>query len=469
MDLFRRSASRLRSPRSWSLAHRLGLYLGAVMLIALVALFVLIGWRTITVVSDIDNAGFEGQAHMVAARLAPTADGGVTVPPEVVNRFLLSDGDNLFMVLAADGAMLTTSNPERAQQVLPFVPPTNGRPFATPPVNGHPNGFVGLAQAAGPWRVVVAQGRDHHEVLQATVMRGLADNVVWLLLPIATVTVLVGVLTLRRGLRPLRVVSAAAAAIGPAAPGGRLPADGLPKELMPVVAAANGALDRLDRALQAQRRFVGEAAHAMRTPLAVLMARLDQQPLTADDTAALRGDVDRMGRLVEQLLRMARLDGLPLDVSAPVKLRAVAVEAISALAPLALHRGVELALGDGPATTPTARGNHAALVLALTNLIENALAHAPEGSTVEVELASPATLHVLDRGPGVPADERVAIFERFHRGRRASASGAGLGLAIVAGIAAAHGGTVTVADRAGGGADFVLSLPADGDSGGPGR
>ena len=218
----------------------------------------------------------------------------------------------------------------------------------------------------------------------------------------------------------------------------------------------NQALARLEAALGTQRRFVGDAAHTLRTPLAVLTARLDALP-DAPETAALRRDADRMTRLIEQMLQMARLDGTPLDVSQAVDLHAVAVEAISALAPLALRHDVELVL-SGQAMTGAVTGNHAALVIALVNLLENALAHAPPQTLIELSLEPPARLSVLDRGCGVAKEERTLIFDRFRRGRTEGSVGAGLGLAIVAGIAAAHHGSVGAMGRDGGGAAFVLEL-----------
>lgn len=254
----------------------------------------------------------------------------------------------------------------------------------------------------------------------------------------------------------MRGASAAAAAIGPARPGARLPETDLPAEIAPLVSAVNQALARLESALAAQRRFVGNAAHSLRTPLAVLMARIDalQDSMEAQ---RLRQDADRMARLVGQMLQMARIDGVPLDISERVDLHVAAMEAISALAPLAVARKLDLELTGAPGGS--IRGNRAALVIALQNLIENALGHAPPGSTVQVELTPSNTLRVLDRGPGVPEPERAVIFERFRRGqRRAGATSAGLGLAIVAEIAAAHGGSAHVSTRDGGGAMFELDL-----------
>jgi signal transduction histidine kinase len=287
----------------------------------------------------------------------------------------------------------------------------------------------------------VAQSREQSEALVGSLLAEFFSTGLVLLALIGTASVLIGVLTVRSELRPLRLASAAATRVEPARPGLRLPEAGLPGEVTPLVAAVNQALARLEVALSAQRRFVGDAAHTLRTPLAVLTARLDSLA-EGPDTLALRRDADRMTRLIDQMLQMARLDGMPLDVSQPVHLRAAAVEAISALAPLALQRGVQLALSEP----------------ALTNLVENALAYAPPGSLVEVTVEPPARVLVLDRGPGVPEAERSLIFERFGRGQATGSTGAGLGLAIVAGIATAHRGSVRAMGRDGGGAAFALEL-----------
>jgi signal transduction histidine kinase len=265
------------------------------------------------------------------------------------------------------------------------------------------------------------------------------------------VTVGIAVFTIRHGLRPLRDASAAAARVGPGHPDVHLPTAGLPGELSPLVGAVNAALDRMERSLAAHRRFVGDAAHALRTPLAILTARIDELP-EGQASAALSADCDRMSRLVEQMLTMARLDGAPLDVSAAVDLRAAAAEAVSGRAPLAIARGLELAL-TAPDPIPPIAGNHAAIVLAVENFIDNAIAHAPAGSAIEVVIDPPATLSVLDRGAGVPDEKRAGIFQRFQTGR---SHGVGLGLAIVAEIAAAHGASVRAESRAGGGSAFVL-------------
>ncbi len=200
---------------------------------------------------------------------------------------------------------------------------------------------------------------------------------------------------------------------------------------------------------------MAEAAHELRTPLAVLTARIDSLDGAATD--GLKRDAARLNRLAEQLLRAGRLDAGPLDVSQRVDLRQIAVEALSALAPLAIRQGREVVL-TGETGAVWVRGNGPALLVAVENLLENALAHTPAPGGVEVEVSAGGTLRVKDEGPGVPPADREAIFRRFARGRGARRSGAGLGLAIVMETARAHGGSVAVTDRPGGGAVFELRL-----------
>ncbi len=425
------------------------------MIVAVLLAAAAIAWKAIETVYDLDDVGLQNQVALIVTELPAAATAAVTLPPSLVASFRASAGDNVFAVFAGD-RLVAASDGAAVGRLLPLLPrPFEGGFFKLPPSEGHDHGFVGLVGYKGPWRVIVMQGRDQSDVLLDSMIGNFLLATLWLLLPIGVATVLVGVITLRRGLRPLTEVSAAAARVGPGHTGARLPAAGLPREIVPIVLAVNDALDRLEQALLAQRHFVAEAAHALRTPLAVLTARLDTLDATPGIHAA-RADTERMARLVGQLLRMARVDGLPFDLTEPVELHAVAVEAISNLVPLGLRRGIEISLDEAPVAT--LHGNFAALVVALTNLIENALAHAPSGSVVEVAIAAPATVRVLDRGPGVAPDQRARIFGRFERGTSPRYDGAGLGLAIVAEIAAAHGGAARVEERAGGGAAFVLEL-----------
>ena len=441
----------------WWLARRLGWRLGLVLVVAIGLAAVTVGWRAIVTARALDDATLQAQAAAIAAALATAPDGSprLALPPGLAAAFNAADGSSIFVIADEAGTPKVSSDPAAAALIAPYLPP-NGGLFTVAVSRRYPEGMLGYATRSGRWRIAVAQSREQGEALANSLLAEFFSTGFILLALIGAVAVLIGVLTVHQGLRPLRLASDAAAQVQPARPGLRLPEAGLPGEVAPLVVAVNQALSRLEAALSAQRRFVGDAAHTLRTPLAVLTARLDSLA-EGPEIQALRRDTDRMTRLIAQMLQMSRLDGIPLDVSQPVNLHAVAVEAISSLAPLALQRGVQLALSE-PARLGAVMGNHAALMIALTNLIENALVHAPPGSPVEVMIEPPACISVLDRGPGVPEAERSLIFERFSRGQASGSTGAGLGLAIVAGIAAAHRGSVRATGREGGGAAFILEL-----------
>jgi signal transduction histidine kinase len=265
------------------------------------------------------------------------------------------------------------------------------------------------------------------------------------------------VVTLRGALKPLDRLMRYARSITPAQTGLRLPTDELPRELLGAVEAINGALERLDRGFQAQRDFLADAAHELRTPLAILAAHLD----TMDDSARkpmLRADVDRMARLVNQLLLVAQLEALTIHPDDKADLSALSTELATLLAPYAVKsgRGVAVLNADHPVLV---RGNRDALYQALRNLAENALKYTPPGTEIEIEVDRSGSVSVSDHGPGIPEAQREHLFRRFWRADRRHSSGAGLGLAIAHRIATAHAGQLTVSDNPGGGARFTLRVP----------
>jgi len=155
------------------------------------------------------------------------------------------------------------------------------------------------------------------------------------------------------------------------------------------------------------------------------------------------------------LLRVARLDPVALDVSGAVDLSAVTRDVVAYMAPPSLASGRSLA-AQGTEQPIVVRGNRHAIEDAIRNLVENAVAHAPPGSEVVVEVSPPAAVKVSDRGPGIPLADREHIFDRFWRGRDSLGQGSGLGLSIVREIMRAHHGSVCVGDNPGGGAVFTL-------------
>jgi signal transduction histidine kinase len=304
--------------------------------------------------------------------------------------------------------------------------------------------------------VVVAQNQIHTDVLIDTLLAEFSEHIGWMLAASFALSLAIAVWTIRSSLRPLSALSKRAAKIGPRSAGLRLPVERLPGEIRPLVEAINRALERLDQGFEAQRRFTASAAHELRTPLAVLTARLDA--LGPEAAATLLPDVQRMNRIVEQLLRVARLDSGGLDLSHEVDLRKVAADVVGYMAGVAIRSGRKLALG-GEAGPILVRGDAGALGDALRNLVENAIRHAPASSEIEVLLAADGRLTVRDSGPGLTAEERELAFRRFWRGRGARGAGVGLGLTIVAETARAHGGEVAVTPNELGGSDFTLRIP----------
>jgi two-component system OmpR family sensor kinase/two-component system sensor histidine kinase QseC len=246
-----------------------------------------------------------------------------------------------------------------------------------------------------------------------------------------------------------------------------LPLAGLPSELAPLGSALNALLARLRGSFAAQRSFVADAAHELRSPLTALKLQVDLVRRAPDEAARqqalqeLGQGTERMQRLVEQLLALARAepggaeDALQdLDVVEPVR------QATADTIPLAVASGVELELDAPPAEQ--ARADAAALRMLARNLIDNAVRHAGRNGRVRVQVAAGdggVILRVDDSGPGIPAAERARVFDRFYRRDGESTAGSGLGLAIVRAIAERHGAAVRLDDSPLGGLRAEVVLP----------
>ena len=244
--------------------------------------------------------------------------------------------------------------------------------------------------------------------------------------------------------RPLRALAASARRLGRGDLSTRAPEEG-PTEVREVASALNRMAAELDALLASQRDFVANASHQLRTPLTGLRLRLEA--LAADsahraDAEAGLMEVDRLGRLIDDLLRLARASA-PEPTGGPVDLGEQVREARARWSQRAAERGQKL----DARTNGTARAfaNPADVASALDNLIENALVYSPAGTRVVVEAVSRdgvAEVSVEDNGPGIAPDELPRVVERFYRGRGAAAPGTGLGLAIVQEIATRWGGSL---------------------------
>jgi signal transduction histidine kinase len=167
---------------------------------------------------------------------------------------------------------------------------------------------------------------------------------------------------------------------------------------------------------------------------------------------------------VDQLLRVARLDAVDLEVSDRLDLNDVAADIVGSMAPWSLAQKKSIAFrGENKPVVVT--GNRYAIGDAIRNLVENAVAHTASGTEVTVSTYTDGSISITDRGPGIPPEQRDRMFERFWRGKGTSSPGAGLGLAIVAEIMKAHHGSVSVDDNPGGGLVFTLRFGRD-ESGG---
>lgn len=226
----------------------------------------------------------------------------------------------------------------------------------------------------------------------------------------------------------------------------------------------NEMTDRIARLLRAQRDFVADASHQLRTPLTGLRLRLEEAkaigsgPEVAEIDAAI-AEVDRLSHTVEELLLLSRA-GERETVAAAVDLEEIAGSALDRWRANATDKGIELEhrASGSPELAWAARPD---IERALDALLENALRYSPAGTTVTI-VSSPGRIEVKDRGPGLAAGEQEIVFERFHRGRsgRAGPPGSGLGLSIARELTREWGGEVALGDRPGGGTVATLTLPS---------
>jgi signal transduction histidine kinase len=306
--------------------------------------------------------------------------------------------------------------------------------------------------------IQIAQDLEHPDVILDDVVAQYLRSVAAFTLPIMLLLLLTDILIVRRALRPVTRASDMARAIDPGRIDLRLPTGDVPIEVLPLVVAVNQALDRLEKGFRLQRDFTADAAHELRTPLAVLRARVETLP-DQGSVAALRTDLERMTHIVNQLLEVAELEATAVDFRETADLRRVCSEVVAAVAPIAIAQKKDVALTGSERPVPV-KGDAAMLYQAFRNLVENALRHAPAGTTVEINVGEDGVVDVLDEGPGVAPSERELIFRRFWRRDRTRSDGAGLGLAIVARIVEAHAATISVTNRSTGGAKFCVKFGA---------
>jgi two-component system sensor histidine kinase TctE len=344
------------------------------------------------------------------------------------------------------------------------LPPSKPRPLNKPifydgVYRGRPVRIASLylpAGSAGASRAVLVQAAEtlnKRGLLEREIVTGVIGPQLVLIL-LAAVSVWLGV---GRGLAPLQRIRHAIGSrshrdLSPVAEGNA------PHEIQPLLHSINELLQRLNLALEAQQRFVADAAHQLRTPLAGLIAQSEYALRAADAVeqqhalAQIKTGAERATRLAHQLLTLARSEA---SSARPVAFENIDLDRLlreqtSEWAPAAVRKDIDIGY-ESLAPEATLNGNAVLLREMMSNLLDNAIRYTPRGGRVTVRLSDPAhpRITVEDDGPGIPAGAREKVFERFYRLPDDVSEGSGLGLAIVREIARTHGARAWIADAAG--------------------
>lgn len=443
-----------------TLRRRLLLAFAYLLLLTVVALAVPLAISVDRRARDAFSARIDSQAQVVAASLGGSPTPGQTLAGAraAVARYG-RETDARVVVTDRRGRLIADSSQPRPAAVDFDTP---GRPEISDALTGRSARLVRHSADLGSDIVVVAYPiLDRGTVTGAVRLSqpvAAVDSRVhrsWLAIAgIATLVALVGLIVawvLATSLvRPLRALRATAARLGAGDLVARAPEDGA-RDIADVARALNSMADELVGMIDAQREFVGNASHQLRTPLTGLRLRLEG--LAADapesaETAAALAEVDRLSGLVSDLLMLARA-GVPPEAEGHGDLAGEAAAAVARWRPVAVERGQAISL-EVPEAAVEVAADAADLAAVLDNLIENAIVYCPPGSSVEVCVAPGGLLTVADDGPGIDPADAGRVFDRFYRGRvgRDVSGGTGLGLAIVRDLTARWGGSAELDSQA---------------------
>ena len=337
--------------------------------------------------------------------------------------------------------------------------------FVDMTLGGEPWRVYYLQSPNGDWLVAAGQRGDERDELVRDLVAG--QLVPWLL--VLPVLLLAMAWSVRRALRPVHVLTAELQGRG-ADDLRPVPVTQAPQELQPMLQAMNGLFTRIESTLERERRFTADAAHELRTPLAVLRAQWDVlRRATGEDErhraeAQLNAGMDRMDRLVTQMLALSRLESTDrLPQARALQWTPLVEQALSDVLPLAERRRIELDCDWPAAGTPPMplQGDADLMTVLLRNLLDNAVRYAPEGSTVRLRFGADR-LAIENDGAALPPDVLAQLGQRFRRVDGQAESGSGLGVSIVQRIAALHGLTLrygTQADGQGVVAELVRFSP----------
>lgn len=442
--------TRRRQPLSSMLTRRL-FWIAAIVVIA--------NWVIITAYYTSDEAELEGQ--VISAELGRLEHALIGSPPKIsdAERTLFTEHSQsyAFALMDDSGNILDSENFE----MIPATALETGmfaQDWVTHLSGSEPRKLVASrkieSRLPSGGRLVFVMSGDPAGLTSRALISELMMHV-WLpILPMALVLIGANALMIRHGLKPVATAARWAQNLLPNQPVPPLPDVQLPDEVMDLVEASQRSLERLNTALAIEKRQAAEVAHALRTPLAVLVARLDALP-PGEQTERLRRDVQALSRTVMQVLAAARADALDINDDASTDLVEVAQRVVAASSPLAHRHSVELSL-HAPQDPIIAVADPDAVELAISNLVENAILHG-QHSPVDVTVTRDCQVLVRDHGAGLPPGSQNQLFEAFWRGESAVEGGSGLGLAIVQRLQKAQGGEVLARPADGPGAEFVLT------------
>ncbi|KJZ04419.1 sensor histidine kinase [Pseudoalteromonas piscicida] len=295
------------------------------------------------------------------------------------------------------------------------------------------------------------------ELANEAVMPVLSQVSIFIISAAFLVFMVVGYLSIRSIVRPVKSVAGQLQRIRPEQLNFRLSEQGLPVEIVPIVHSLNQAMARVETGFDEQKRFVANAAHELKTPLAILNTRVELAQLDKHTHFGILADVSYMTRVVQQLLDLSRAQSLNAYEKHSLSIVPLAKEACMMLAPLSvtMDKQLELEIDD---TGEVITGDQSSIHIMIKNLIENALRHSTEQAQIKVK-ASGKCIEVMDSGPGIDIQNYEKIFERFWRKEQSSMTGSGLGLAIVKEVVDLHHATLDVTcQNYMGGATFCVTF-----------
>jgi signal transduction histidine kinase len=396
--------------------------------------------------------------ELVIASLTRDESGFVRIEPSAALRSEVERNPGLrFAVFDPEKELVASgSSPELARSfsaLLPYKP--HWIEFTLPGRDGKAVMEDGETPI-GRLQVVVYGYKGHWTDLVIGFLKQSWGHIYYLVTPLL-LSVPVLWLAIRRELRPIREFTAGLTGIDLDSLHQRLPEGNYPEELAPLVRTTNETLARLDDGAIALRRFTANAAHELRTPVAVLSARLDapEEPTLKTD---LKRDARRIRNIVEQLLAISRIGARADAVFEPFDLVETVRTNVSDALLLAYRSNRQIDF-IAPRDPIAIRGDRLAIESVISNVIDNALRAEPAGGMIAVTVDERATVSVSDHGDGVAPPDREMIFEPFWRKTTAN-PGTGLGLAIARELMTAHGGRIWVEDTPQGGATFKLAFPA---------